>query len=62
MTICPTCKIKLLPIVYDRVDPEYIALMAKNQIILSSDKDRKYNSFCPQCEESYRDFTDTPLF
>ena len=60
MNTCPICKIKLLPIIYDRVDPEYISLMAKNQIIISLDKDRRYNSFCPQCEESYMDFTDLP--
>ena len=57
---CITCKTKLIPIVYDRVDPEYISLMAKNQILISLDKDRTFNSFCPLCEERYQDYTLTP--
>ena len=57
---CIKCKAKLIPIIYDRVDPEYITLMAKSQIIISLDKDRLFNSFCPLCEERYVDFTDLP--
>jgi hypothetical protein len=57
---CITCKTKLIPIVYGRVDPEAITMMARNEIIISLDKDRKYNSFCPLCEEAYVDFTYTP--
>lgn len=57
---CITCKTKLIPIVYGRVDPEAISMMAKNEIIISLDKKRIYNSFCPLCEESYVDFTYTP--
>jgi len=62
LTNCITCKTKLIPIVYDRVDPEYITLMAKGEIIISLDKNRRFNSFCPLCEEHYQDYTDTPLF
>jgi hypothetical protein len=57
---CISCKTKLIPIVYGRVDPEAITMMARNEIIISLDKNRKYNSFCPLCEESYVDFTYTP--
>ena len=57
---CIRCRAKLIPIVYDRVDPEYISLMAKNKILISLDKDRTFNSFCPLCEERYGDFTDLP--
>jgi hypothetical protein len=57
---CIKCKSKLIPIVYGRLDPEAITMMARNEIIISLDKDRRYNSFCPLCEESYVDFTDTP--
>jgi len=59
---CIRCRTKLIPIVYDRVDPEYIALMAKGLIIISLEKDRKFNSFCPLCEERYVDITDTPHY
>ena len=57
---CIRCKTKLIPIVYGRVDLEAIEMMARNEIIISLDKDRRYNSFCPLCEESYVDFTDLP--
>ena len=60
MTICPICRTKLIPIMYGRVDLEAITLMAKGLIIISLDKNKKYNSFCPLCEESYEAFTDMP--
>lgn len=61
-SICNRCKTKLIPIVYGRLDPEAISLMAKNEIIISLDKKRIFNSFCPLCEERYTDFTYTPHF
>lgn len=61
MSICPICRTKLIPIVYGLVNPELVTAMARNLLILSMDKNRKYNSFCPLCEESYEAITDMPI-
>ena len=60
MTICPTCKTKLIPIIYGLINPELITAMAKNLVILSLEKNPKYHSFCPLCEESFEAMTDMP--
>lgn len=60
LNYCPRCRTKLIPIVYGRLDPEYMELMSQGKIILSLVSEKKYNSFCPLCEESYVDFTESP--
>jgi hypothetical protein len=61
MNICPLCKTKLIPIVYDRLDPEILDMQDKGLILVGLNKGPETpNSFCPLCEESYRDFTSLP--
>lgn len=57
--ICPICKTKLIPIVH-RLDKDILDLQDKGLVLASLDK--KYNSFCPLCEEAYGDYTSTPQF
>lgn len=58
MSICPICKTKLIPIVYGRIDPDILDMQDKGLLLIGMNEE--YNSFCPLCEESYRDFTDSP--
>jgi hypothetical protein len=61
MNICPLCKTKLIPIVYDRLDPEILDMQDKGLLLIGMNKGSETpNSFCPLCEESYRDFTTLP--
>jgi hypothetical protein len=55
---CIRCNTKIIPIVH-RLDPEILDLQDKGIVLASLDK--TYNSFCPLCEESYRDFTLPPI-
>ena len=57
---CITCKTKLIPIVYDRLDPEVLDMQDKGLILIGLNSSIRPNSFCPLCEESYMDFTDLP--
>ena len=59
---CITCKTKLIPIVYGRLDPEILDMQEKGLLLVGLDMARGANSFCPLCEESYGDFTSTPEF
>jgi hypothetical protein len=59
---CIRCKSKLIPIVYGRLDPEILDMQDKGLLLIGLDtSDIRPNSFCPLCEESYGDFTDTPV-
>ena len=58
---CIRCKTKLIPIVYGRIDPEILDMQDKGLLLISLDKTRTANSYCPLCEEAYGDFTDLPL-
>ena len=60
MNICPLCKTKLIPIVYGQLNPEILDMQDKGLLLISLDKDKKANSYCPLCEEAYGNFTDTP--
>ena len=61
ITNCIRCKSKLIPIVYGRLDPEILDMQDKGLLLIGLDiSSGKPNSFCPLCEESYMDFTDTP--
>ena len=57
---CIVCKSKLIPIVYDRLDPEILDMQDKGLVLIGLDKARGANSFCPLCEEPYGDFTLPP--
>jgi hypothetical protein len=57
---CITCKTKLIPIVYGRLDPEVLDMQDKGLLLVSLDKNRLANSYCPLCEQAYGDFTYTP--
>lgn len=57
MNTCPICKTKLIPIVYGRLNPDILDMQEKGLLLIGMDKTRKYNSFCPLCEESYGNFT-----
>jgi hypothetical protein len=54
---CIVCKTKLIPIIH-RLDPDVLDMQDKGLALASLDK--TYNSFCPLCEESYRDITGLP--
>jgi hypothetical protein len=60
LTSCIKCNTKLIPIVYDRLDPETLDLQDKGILLISLDKNRSANSFCPLCEEAYGDYTLAP--
>ena len=60
MINCIRCKTKLIPIVYGRLDPEILDMQDKGLLLVSMDKNRTANSYCPLCEEAYGDFTDSP--
>lgn len=60
MTYCQKCRAKLIPVIHGRVDPEYLDLMSQGKIIVSLQNEKKYNSFCPLCEESYESITEMP--
>lgn len=61
ITNCYRCKTKLIPIVYDRLDPEILDMQDKGLLLIGMNKSSgKPNSYCPLCEEAYGDFTDTP--
>lgn len=57
MTICPICKTKLIPVVHI-LDKNTMDLEDKGLVIIGSEKE--INSYCPLCEEAYRDFTESP--
>jgi len=57
---CITCKTKLIPVVYGRIDPEILDMQDKGLLLIGMDKTRGVNSYCPLCEEAYGDFTDVP--
>ena len=60
MINCIRCKTKLIPIVYGRIDPEILEMQDKGLLLVSLDKTRSANSYCPLCEEAYGDYTDFP--
>ncbi len=60
ITNCITCKTKLIPIIYNRLDPEVLDMQDKGLLLISLDKTRSANSYCPLCEEAYGDFTSSP--
>lgn len=60
MINCIRCKTKLIPIVYGRLDPEILEMQDKGLLLISMDKSRSANSYCPLCEEAYGDYTDFP--
>ena len=62
MLNCITCKTKLIPIVYGRLDPEILEMQDKGLLLISMDKSKSANSYCPLCEEAYGDYTSTPEF
>jgi hypothetical protein len=62
MINCIRCKTKLIPIVYGRIDPEVLDMQDKGLLLISLDKHKSANSYCPLCEEAYGDYTDTPSF
>ena len=62
LTNCITCKTKLIPIVYDRLDPEILDMQDKGLILIGLNSSIRPNSFCPLCEEAYMDFTDLPSY
>lgn len=61
MSTCPICKTKLIPIVYDRLDPDTLDKQNNGLLLISLDKNRSINSYCPLCEEAYGNYTDTPF-
>jgi len=61
MSKCPQCNVKLIPVVYGRLDPEILDMQDKGLLLISLDKSKKVNSYCPLCEEAYEAFTDMPL-
>jgi hypothetical protein len=61
ITNCIRCKTKLIPVVYDRLDPDMLDMQDKGLILIGLNKGPdKPNSYCPLCEEAYGDFTDLP--
>lgn len=60
ITNCIVCKAKLIPVIYGRVDKDVLELQEQGQILISLNKTRDINSFCPLCEESYKDYTNMP--
>lgn len=60
MINCITCKTKLIPIVYGRLDKEILEMQDKGLLLVSLDKTRSANSYCPLCEEAYGDHTSLP--
>ena len=60
MINCITCKTKLIPIVYGRLDKEILEMQDKGLLLVSLDKTRSANSYCPLCEEAYGDYTSIP--
>jgi hypothetical protein len=57
---CITCKSKLIPVVYGRLDKDILDMQDKGLLLIGLDKARNVNSFCPLCEESYMDYTSIP--
>ena len=57
---CIRCKSKLIPIVYNRLDPETLDMQNKGLLLIGMDMSNRPNSFCPLCEEAYGDYTDAP--
>lgn len=63
ITACIKCRTKLIPIVYDRLDPEILDMQDKGILLIGMNKGSdKPNSYCPLCEEAYSDFTLPPEF
>lgn len=56
--MCPKCYVKLIPIMYGRLNPDLIDLQKENKIIIGPGKYKqgKPRSYCPLCEESYEFF------
>lgn len=53
--MCPRCYIKLIPIMYGKLNPELIELQKQEKIIVGTGKYKpgKPMSFCISCEEAY---------
>lgn len=53
--MCPKCYVKLIPIMYGRLNPDLVDLQKQNKIIIGPGKYKqgKPRSYCPLCEESY---------
>ena len=60
MINCIRCKTKLIPIIYGRLDKEILEMQDKGLLLVSLDKTRSANSYCPLCEEAYGDYTAIP--
>jgi len=59
---CITCKTKLIPVVYGRLDKDILDMQDKGLLLIGLNNARGMNSYCPLCEEGYVDFTSTPEF
>lgn len=62
ITNCIRCRAKLIPVVYGRLDKDILDMQDKGLLLIGLDNSRGMNSYCPLCEESYLDFTNTPEF
>lgn len=53
--MCPNCHVKMIPIVYGKLNPDLVDLEKAGKIILASKKyaKGKPRSFCLSCQESF---------
>ena len=53
--MCPKCYVKMIPIVYGKLNPDLLDMQKDNKIIIGIGKYKagKPLSYCPLCEESY---------
>ena len=53
--MCPKCYVKLIPIVYGKLNPELLDMSKRGEIIVGSGKYKsgKPRSFCISCEEAF---------
>lgn len=61
MKNCPSCRTKLVPIFYGRVDYDHLDLHREGRAFLGGMQEKPYHSYCPLCEESYKEYTDLPI-
>lgn len=57
---CPNCRTKLVPILYGKLDYVHLDLHQSGRAFLGGMNKKPYNSFCPLCEESFKESTDIP--
>ena len=53
--MCPVCRIKLLPIVYGKLNPDLVDMEKAGKLVIGGTKyaKGKPRSICPFCEEAY---------